>query len=327
MGLREEAYLRYLAGQGGRLTESNVSNDMFAALQQLAEKASGRGGQLLYSDYNPNDAGEGQLKATIGRTAPGNITREGNYWRIRDTYDFNPVEGGVWGDLKMAGEAALHGDATTVLGRLTHASPFGKAYDVDVRVPMTAKQIEQYNPKATKAQRAVFNDGMVFGGKKYNWELRDINPTESYDDIAKRQFAGSAYKAEGTNLDKMRNMLAYRNKGYGNASGSMWVPVEVGNASTNAPPTSSSSHTTPALFQTDGRMLGTGERFNTPPVSQTAKDNLNKHLETAKTINKPTLATGISQPVQHNIVDGIAKGAQAAVETVGKYLSHFKLPW
>lgn len=225
MGLREDAYLKFLRGDTSALTENSVDAKLYSAFQGLAEKAIGKGGQLLYDDYDPNNPGMGELKATIGRLGKGGITREGNYWRIRDTYDFNPVAGGVMGDLEMAGAAIMSGDPVTTLGRLTHASNVGKAYPVDIRVPMTVEQIQKYNKGATAADRAVFTDGMQFGGKRYDWRLQDVAAQDSYDSIAKRQFAGSAYKPEGSNLAKMTDMVMRRNRGYSN-SGKMWVPIE-----------------------------------------------------------------------------------------------------
>lgn len=290
MGLKEEAYIKYITGQGGKLNESSISPNYFQALSDLAERASRRGGQLLYDDYNTSIPNEGEIKATVGRTAKGNITREGNYWRIRDTYDFNPVEGGVQGDLDMARKALQSGDTTTALGRLTHASPFGTPYDVDIRVPMTPQQIQKYNPKATAADRAVFQDEMTFGGKRYKWQLSNINPTDSYTDIAARSFAGSNYKPEGSNLNRMQDMLMRRNRGYQGDANQMWMPVEIGDALPPAP-----KQAVPAKV-------------------------LNNHLQ--KVNNNPTVTTKISKPVtvKGNSSSGFLHEAGEALNKARKFL-------
>lgn len=230
MGLREDAYLRYLSGSGKTLTAANVPQEMIPYLQGLAgrayDKPTTTRGQLLYEDY-PTDLsnGYGELKATIGRTGIGQITRDGNNWRIRDRYDFNPVDGGLTGDLSMAWNAIKQGDKTTALGRLTHASNVGKPFDVDISVPLSAEQLKQFGDRAKDINTgAVWDKGFKLGGQDYEWQQVDTNPTDSMTALAKQYMGGGTYKAEGTNLEKMQKMLAMRNGNF-KAGEKTWVPV------------------------------------------------------------------------------------------------------
>jgi len=212
MGTRENAYLKYISGDNSNLTESNVSPEDVSQFQNMAAIGYANNGQLNYSDYpagNDND----QFKQTIGRTAPGGIQRQGNDWVINDEYKFNDYHPGE-NKLAIAGQALLAGKPVDALG--TVSNMFGTPYDTNIRVPMTPAQIQQYGGNAPDASP------IKLGGQDYDWELKDIGNTGSYQDAAKQAFAGNQYKPEGSNLDNMAQMIAKRN--VGNTSNLAYVP-------------------------------------------------------------------------------------------------------
>ena len=223
MGFREQAYLRYLGGKGTTLTGADVPQDMIPAFQELAgigyKKPKDIRGQITYDDYKTTtNPGVGELKATIGRTGVGQIYRDGNYWRVKDTYDFNPVEGGVMGDIKMGVKALQQGDMVTALGRASRY--VGKPYNMDVTVPMSPEQIQAFGSQMTHKP-----DDITFGGQKYNWAAHTVGEGETANALAQKYFAGNQYKPEGDNLTKMSNMIAQTNLGSVKAGDKVWVPV------------------------------------------------------------------------------------------------------
>lgn len=311
MGWREAAFLKYLRGDNSNLDASSVPPETLPALQELAARAyMKRGdsqGQLLYADYDRSNSEQyDQVARTIGKTAPGNITREGNNWRIKDQYDF--YSEGWDRDVERAKQLALGGDAIGTLSAMS--SHVGKPYQVDMTVPMTPEQIKMFdNPSAIDAT-ALQGSEFKFGGKNYKWKQHQLGRNDSAVAIASRQFAGNTmYKAQGQNLKKMTDMLYARNNGAVDAGSTVWIPEEVNNVSVRATINSKAERPTPP-----------------PAATPVAKANLEQHLKKASSQGNPTLATGISMPAQHNVVEGIAGMSQAAVNTVSKYLSKFKLP-
>jgi hypothetical protein len=210
MGIREDAYLKYLSVNNSNLTENNLSPDEIKQFQNMAGVGYANKGQLNYSDYQP---GNDQFKHTVGRTGVGGIQRQGNNWIINDKYDFNDYHPGE-NKLAIAAQSLAKGKPLDALGTVSNI--VGTPYNTNVRVPMTPEQIQQYGGKQQDATP------IKLGGQDYDWELKDVSGTGSYQDIAKSAFAGNKYKAEGSNLDNMAQMIAKRN--IGNTSNLAYVP-------------------------------------------------------------------------------------------------------
>lgn len=139
MGWREAAFLKYLKGDNSNLDASSVPPETLPALQELAARAymkhGSDKGQLLYADYDRSNSEQyNQVARTLGKTASGNITREGNNWRIRDTYDF--YSEGWDRDLERAKNLIGKGDFIGTLSAVS--SHVGKPYQVDMTIPMTS---------------------------------------------------------------------------------------------------------------------------------------------------------------------------------------------
>lgn len=210
MATRENAYLKYLTGDNSNLTESNVSPNDVAQFQRMAETGYGNRGQLNYADYQP---GNEQFKHTVGRTGVGGIQKQGNTWVINDRYDFNDYHPGE-NKLAIAAQSLAQGKPLDALG--TVSNMFGTPYDTNIRVPMTPEQVQRYGGNQQDPS------SIKLGGQDYDWELKDVSGTGSYQDIAKTAFAGNKYKAEGDNLNNMAQMIAKRNAG--NTSNLAYVP-------------------------------------------------------------------------------------------------------
>jgi len=121
MGWREAAYLKYLKGEGGTL--DSVPPEDLPYLQEMAARAymkqGANQGQLLYANYafSPDEKIM-DIARVIGKTAPGNITREGNNWRVKDVYDF--YSEGWDKDLERSKKLLMSGDP---IGALSAMSP------------------------------------------------------------------------------------------------------------------------------------------------------------------------------------------------------------
>lgn len=229
MGWKEAAYLKYLGGSGGTLDSSSVPPEATPYLQEMAARAyMKRGedrGQLVYADY-PEARSFGNnyedIARTLGKTASGNITRSGNNWRIKDTYDF--YSEGWDKDLERAKNLALSGDP---IGALSAVSPhIGKPMSVDVTVPMSSEQIQMFDRASPIDMAALQRESFKFGGQDYGWKKYQLGRNDSAVGIANREFANSSYAPEGSNLKKMVDMIYAKNNGKVNTDDTVWIPTE-----------------------------------------------------------------------------------------------------
>jgi hypothetical protein len=227
MGWREAAYFKYLKGKGGTL--DSVPPENLPYLQEMAARAymkqGANQGQLLYADYafSPDEKTM-DIARTIGKTAPGNITREGNNWRVKDVYNF--YSEGWDKDLERSKKLLMSGD---FVGALSAMSPHvGKAYNVDVTVPMTAEQIKMFEQPSSIDMEALQKDSFQFGDQEYTWKKHQLGRNDSAVAIAGRQFADNPiYKAEGSNLKKMVDMVYAKNNGKVAQGDLAWIPEVV----------------------------------------------------------------------------------------------------
>lgn len=229
MGWKEAAYLKYLSGGGGTLDGSSVPQETLPHLQEMAARAymkrGNNQGQILYADY-PESRQLGNnyedVARTLGKTAPGNITREGNNWKIKDTYDF--YSEGWDKDLDRAKNLLMGGDP---IGALSAISPHvGKSMDVDVKIPMTAEQIQMFDRGSPIDTAALQKESFRFGGQDYGWKKYQLGRNDSAVGIASREFGNGSYIPEGSNLKKMVDMIYAKNDGKVDAGDTVWIPTQ-----------------------------------------------------------------------------------------------------
>lgn len=213
MGTRQSAYLKYLRGDNSDLTERGIDINDLSQFQHIGEIASKNKGQMLYDMY---PQGEVEARQTIGRTAPGQITRDGNTWVIKDDYNFNGANTSLWDKAKYIAKSFLQGDPLAALSRAS--TLIGSEYKTDIRVPMSPEQIARNG-----GQMAYNPDNTIVGGQQYGWKPQVLNDGENYETVAQKAFANNQYKPEGKNLDNYTEMIRKQNAG--NHSNIVYVPV------------------------------------------------------------------------------------------------------
>lgn len=214
MGTRENAYLKYLRGDNSDLTERGIDLNDLNEFQKLGQIASQNKGQMLYNMYPNNELI--QARQTIGRTAPGQITRDGNTWVIKDDYNFNGANTSLWDKAKYMAKSFLQGDPLAALSRAS--TLVGSEYKTDIRVPLSPEQIT-----ANGGKMAYSPDNTVVGSSSYEWKPQQLNNGESYESIAQKAFADNQYKPEGKNLSNYTEMIRKQNAG--NRSNIIYAPV------------------------------------------------------------------------------------------------------
>jgi hypothetical protein len=118
----------------------------------------------------------------------------------------------------MGAEALMKRDWVTALGCASRY--VGKPYEVDMVVPMSDEQVKQFGRVSVPKP-----DDMRFGGQDYEWQQQIIGNSESATSIARQQFADNYYRPEGSNLDKMTEIINQKNAGAVKPGDKVWVPV------------------------------------------------------------------------------------------------------
>lgn len=214
MGTRENAYFKYLRGDNTTLTERGIDPNDISQFQNVAQIAANNNGQMSYDKY-PN--GSYQVQHTIGRTAPGQIRRDGNTWIIQDDYNFNGADTSLWDKAKFMAKSFLEGKPLQALSRAS--TLIGDEYKTDIRVPLTPEQIV-----ANGSKMAYDANNTVVGGQQYKWEPYQLQQGETFESVARNSFNDNKYKAEGINLNNYTRMLEKQN--YGNHSNIIYRPVK-----------------------------------------------------------------------------------------------------
>jgi hypothetical protein len=248
MGFKESAYLKYLRGDKSTLTADGMSDQERSALQKMSEiawnKPTQSKGTLTYEDYpQTGELPYNEIRLGIGRTGVdprfGNnltgesyIRREGNTWRVRDRYDFNPnnkalINNGIAAN---SGLESNHGAALRLIGEaisqrepaklLSAANPISRlikgdefAYPVDIQVPLSPDQLKRLG-----------SNELTYGGQNYTYEPYQFAKGETVEQAVQKAFASNQYKPEGDNLKNYIAKVQQRNKQRGSGDTSYYIP-------------------------------------------------------------------------------------------------------
>lgn len=214
MGTREKAYFKYLMGDNTTFTERGIDPDNINQFQNVAGIAANNNGQMLYDMY---PQGSYNVQHTIGRTAPGQIRRDGNTWIIQDNYNFNNADTSLWNKAKFMAKSFLEDNPLQVLSRAS--TMVGSEYKTDIRLPLTPEQII-----ASGGKMAYDPNNTVIGGEQYEWKPHQLQDGETFESVARDSFVGNKYKPEGTNLENYKSWIEKQN--YGNHSNVIYKPVK-----------------------------------------------------------------------------------------------------
>ena len=236
MGFKESAYLKYLRGDKSVLTEDGMSDQERNAYSQMAEIAWNRPtaskGQMQYQNY-PNTYDMHQIRHTIGATgidprfvpegkqkSDGYIRREGNYWRIKDNYNFAQQKK----PLKKSAELLMNGQAMEALAAASSALN-QNSYPVDIQIPLSSDQLKRLG-----------NNELTYDGQNYTYEPYQFAKGETVEQAVKKAFANSTFKPEGTNLKNYIARVQQRNKLRGDGDTSYYIPQAVSQLPSNRLP-------------------------------------------------------------------------------------------
>lgn len=221
-----DAASKYAMGDRSTYTEKDLLPGAVPYFQEMAQRAYEKhpslSGQTLYGDHRnlgQNLMSGNPALSVIGRTAPGNITRDGNDWVIKDTYDFGN-KGSV---RKSLSEGRIGSAIAQSFEKLPDSS-----YEVNMRIPMTPEQKAFYNSPKAQDISGMTSDTFTMGGQKYKWVEQEVKGNESVSSLAQDAFADNTYKPEGSNLAKYQRAITAKNPDViGKPGDRMMVPVSI----------------------------------------------------------------------------------------------------
>ena len=218
--------------------------DSFRRIAEIAtSKPLGQRGSVVASDYlqdpkNP-DSVDPRLKdvnLSIGRTGSdpryggvgtnSYIRREGNNWRVKDYYDWNPnnrtrANGSRETNIQAASRLIGDGIRERNVSRFKEAlNPISRqikgdnhGFQTDFTVPLSEEQLKRLG-----------SNEMVMGGQKYYYEPYQFAQGETVEQAIQKQFAGNKYKPEGENLANYKRMIEQRNKSRNPGDTAFYMP-------------------------------------------------------------------------------------------------------
>lgn len=237
---------KHYFGSGQPLTESQLSfsPEEIEQLRRLSEMATNKPmakrGSIEAKDYlldtkNPSSIRPdlNLVNLMVGRIGvdprygnSGNdtsyIRREGNNWRIRDWYDWNPNNKDGESNIDAAKRLIKKGIVDRDIDSFKQAiNPISRqikgdkhGFQIDFTVPMSQEQIKRLG-----------NNELTIGKQQYYYEPYKFAQGETVEQAIQKRLSGNRYKPEGADLQKYVNMVKQRNQVRGQGDTAYYIPV------------------------------------------------------------------------------------------------------